>query len=188
MAEKKRRSNQVTYGNVAYDLNYQRNVVPAPDGVEPYRRPRPRKQERPGTRQRRRVVARPKVRLRPKEAIAPFAVLGFALVAVMAVLVLVSYVQLNSVYADTVALRNELTALQLEESALKAEYEEVFNTDVLNKAVKKAGNLKPATSDQVVYVELSDPDNIVVYEQEQESGGISAFLENVLSFFGGSKS
>lgn len=188
MADQRRHSNRTTYGNVAYDLDYQRNVVPVPDGGEPYHRPRPRKQERTGVRPRRRVVTRPKVRLRPKEAVAPFAVIGFALVAVMAAVVLVSYVQLNSVYADTVELRNDLIALQSEESALKAEYEEVFNTDVLNQAVKKAGNLKPAANDQVVYVELSDPDNIVVYEQKEESGGISAFLQNALSIFGGKKS
>ena len=51
------------------------------------------------------------------------------------------------------------------------------------KAVKKAGNLKPVTSDQIVYVELSDPDNIVVYEQEQKRGGIADFFQNVRDFF-----
>ena len=70
-----------------------------------------------------------------------------------------------------------------EENTLKAEYEEVFNQDVLSKAVKKAGNLKPVTSDQIVYVELSDPDNIVVYEQEQKRGGIADFFQSVRDFF-----
>ena len=68
-------------------------------------------------------------------------------------------------------------------NTLKAEYEEVFNQDVLSKAVKKAGNLKPVTSDQIVYVELSDPDNIVVYEQEQKRGGIADFFQSVRDFF-----
>ena len=177
MANEKKRYQQTTYGNVAYDLNYQRNVVPVPDGGEPSRQPQPRKHTRTGTRQRRRVMTRPKVKLRPREAVTPTAVVGFALV------VLFSYVKLNNVYASTVALQNQLTTLQTEENTLKAEYEEVFNQDVLSKAVKKAGNLKPVTSDQIVYVELSDPDNIVVYEQEEKSGGIAAFFQSVRDFF-----
>ena len=183
MANEKKRYQQTTYGNVAYDLNYQRNVVPVPDVGEPSRQPQPRKHTRTGTRQRRRVMTRPKVKLRPREAVTPTAVVGFALAAVMAVLVLFSYVKLNNVYASTVALQNQLTTLQTEENTLKAEYEEVFNQDVLSKAVKKAGNLKPVTSDQIVYVELSDPDNIVVYEQEEKSGGIAAFFQSVRDFF-----
>jgi|GEM_PF-1524872 len=183
MANEKKRYQQTTYGNVAYDLNYQRNVVPVPDGGEPSRQPQPRKHTRTGTRQRRRVMTRPKVKLRHREAVTPTAVVGFALAAVMAVLVLFSYVKLNNVYASTVALQNQLTTLQTEENTLKAEYEEVFNQDVLSKAVKKAGNLKPVTSDQIVYVELSDPDNIVVYEQEEKSGGIAAFFQSVRDFF-----
>lgn len=183
MANEKKRYQQTTYGNVAYDLNYQRNVVPVPDGGEPSRQPQPRKHTRTGTRQRRRVMTRPKVKLRPRESVTPTAVVGFALAAVMAVLVLFSYVKLNNVYASTVALQNQLTTLQTEENTLKAEYEEVFNQDVLSKAVKKAGNLKPVTSDQIVYVELSDPDNIVVYEQEEKSGGIAAFFQSVRDFF-----
>ena len=59
MANEKKRYQQTTYGNVAYDLNYQRNVVPVPDGGEPSRQPQPRKHTRTGTRQRRRVMTRP---------------------------------------------------------------------------------------------------------------------------------
>ena len=183
MAKEKRRYQQTIYGNVAYDLNYQRNVVPVPDGGEPSRQPKPRRHTRTGQRQRRRVMTRPKVKLRPKEAVAPWAVMGFGLVTVAAVLVLFSYVRLNNVYANTVALQSQLTALQTEENTLKAEYEEVFNQDVLSEAVKKAGNLKPVTSDQVVYVELSDPDNIVVYDQEEKNSGIAAFFQSVRDFF-----
>ena len=128
------------------------------------------------------------MRLRPKEAVTPFAVVGFAIAAVMAVLVLVSNVQLNSIYADTVSLQNQLTELRTEGDRLKAEYEEVFNTETLQKAVKKAGNLKPSDNSQIVYVELSDPDNVVVYNQKEESTGIEAFLESVRSLFTGGKS
>ena len=87
MANEKRRHQQTTYGNVAYDLNYQRNVVPVPDGGEPSRQPRPRKHTRTGQRQRRRVMTRPKVKLRPREAVAPWAVMAPAAAVVITIIV-----------------------------------------------------------------------------------------------------
>ena len=56
----------------------------------------------------------------------------------------------------------------------------MFNTDTLQAAVK-AGNLTPSDSGQIVYVELSDPDNVIVYNQKEEPTGIEAFLESVRS-------
>ena len=44
MAADRRRYNRTIDGNVAYDLNYQRNTVPVPDGGQPY--PQPRRQRR----------------------------------------------------------------------------------------------------------------------------------------------
>ena len=186
MAADRRRYNRTIDGNVAYDLNYQRNTVPVPDGGQPYpQQPRRQRRTRSGEVARRRMTTRPKVRLRPKEAVTPFAVIGFALAAVMAVLVLVSNVQLNGIYASTVALQSQLTELQTEGDSLKAEYEEVFNTDTLQAAVKKAGNLTPSDSGLIVFVELSDPDNVIVYNQKEEPTGIEAFLESVRSLFAG---
>lgn len=188
MATDRKRYNRTMDGNVAYDLNYQRNTVPVPDGGQPYPRPRRQRRTSSGEIARRRMTTRPRVRLRPKEAVTPFAVVGFAIAAVMAVLVLISNVQLNGIYADTVSLRDQLTELQAEGDSLKAEYEEVFNTETLQKAVDKAGNLNPSNNSQIVYVELSDPDNVVVYHQKEESTGIEAFLESVRSLFAGGKS
>ena len=51
--------------------------------------------------------------------------------------------------------------------------------------MKKAGNLTPSDSGQIVYVELSDPDNVIVYNQKEEPTGIEAFLESVRSLFAG---
>lgn len=45
MAADRRRYNRTIDGNVAYDLNYQRNTVPVPDGGQPYPQ-QPRRQRR----------------------------------------------------------------------------------------------------------------------------------------------
>ena len=113
-----------------------------------------------------------------------FPVVMFSFAAVFAVMILISYVQLNGIYARTVSLQNELTQLRTEGDSLRAEYEEVFNQDVLERAVKKAGNLTPSNGDQIVYVELSDPDNVVVYDQEERTS-MDDFLDSVRTFFSG---
>ena len=183
----RRRYNRTTEGNVAYDLNYQRNAVPVPDGGEPYPQPRRQGRTRSGEIARRRMTTRTRVRLRPKESVAPFPIVGFALAAVMAVMVLVSNVQLNSIYSKTVSLQSQLTQLQTEGEKLRAEYETVFNQNVLNKAVKEAGNLTPSNGGQIVYVELSDPDNVIVYHQEEKTE-IERFLDSIHAFFAGNGS
>lgn len=181
-ADERRRYDRTTEGNVAYDLNYQRNAVPVPDGGEPYPQPRRQTRTRSGEVARRRMTTRTRVRLRPRESVAVFPIVGFALAAVLAVMVLVSNVQLNSVYSRTVSLQSQLTQLQTEGEKLRAEYEAVFNQEMLNEAVKKAGTLTPANSNQIVYVELSDPDNVIVYNQEEKTE-IERFLDSVRGFF-----
>ena len=67
MAADRRRYNRTIDGNVAYDLNYQRNTVPVPDGGQPYpQHPCRQRRTRCGEAARRRMTTRPKVRLSPK--------------------------------------------------------------------------------------------------------------------------
>lgn len=55
MASDKRRYNRTIDGNVAYDLRYQRNTVPVPDGGQPYTQPRRQRRTRSGEVARRRT-------------------------------------------------------------------------------------------------------------------------------------
>lgn len=150
------------YGNVAYDT-----------GALPLRRGRrnPQLQELPLVRPRRgakeQVRTRVKVNLRPKEEYSLLPAIGFLVAALMAVMVIMSYSQLNGIYAQTVQIRDQLTTLQSEEGRLRAQYEEVFDQGTLQAAVDSAGDqLSEARSDQKIYVDLSEPDNAVVYHQE----------------------
>ena len=56
--------------------------------------------------------SRVRVRVREQQAVAPFAILGFLAAAAIAVVLLMGYIQLNSVYAETVQLRSQLTELE----------------------------------------------------------------------------
>lgn len=153
-----------TYGNVAYDTG-RFNTAPSRRGPQlqelPLVRPRKRAQAQ--------VQTRVKVALRPKEEYSLLPAVGFLVAALMAVMIIVGYSQLNAIYAQTVDARDQLATLEAEETRLRAQYEEVFDQGTLQAAVASAGGqLSEARSDQKIYVDLSEPDNAVVYSQSGE--------------------
>lgn len=190
MAENKRRRTVTgsTFGNVAYNLDYYSDVVaaPAPQYVptpatrpEPKAAPKTTPQVKPRVHERTRV----KVYVREQQAVAPFAVCGFLAVVAIAIVMLLGYTQLNSVYAETMSLQNQLTALESEGANLEARYEEVFDMATLEQAVAGDGKLTKPTDSQSVYIDLSEPDNAVVYDSAAGATGIAGFFQAVGSLF-----
>lgn len=156
-----------TYGSVAYAPAYDGTAVRAP---------------------RREEVLRPKPRVRPRERVltagqaSVFAVIGFLAVGVFAALLLLSYTQYAVLTDQVVTLRSELTTLQTENATLSAEYEKVFDMERIQAAVGDT-MIRP-TGDQVEYIDLSEPDSVVVYGQEDAKTGIPgllAGLEEIIS-------
>ena len=68
------------------------------------------------------VYHKEQVLVRERQAIPVLSVLGVTAVAVAAVMLLLSYVQLTTLAADTVALKSELTVLQAENVSLTAQH------------------------------------------------------------------
>lgn len=177
MASAARRN--TTYGNVAYDTA-RWNTAPARRGSRgsqlqelPLVRPRKRTQAQ--------IQTRVKVALRPKEEYSILPAVGFFVAAVIAVMIILSYSQLNAIYAQTVEARSQLSTLEAEESRLRAQYEEVFDQETLQAAIDNAdGTLSEARSDQKIYVDLSEPDNAVVYSQAGENSLLES-LKNLWS-------
>ena len=160
-----------TYGSVAYAPAYDGTAVRAPRREEVLR-PKPR------VRPRERVLTRTQVQVR--EAV--FAVIGFLAVGVFAALLLLSYTQCAVLTDQVVTLRSELTTLQTENATLSAEYEKVFDMERIQAAVGDT-MIRP-TGDQVEYIDLSEPDSVVVYGQEDAKTGIPgllAGLEEIIS-------
>ncbi|MCD7919723.1 MAG: hypothetical protein LUG45_06540 [Clostridiales bacterium] len=177
MADRKRTTAQMantSFGNAAYDLT---NTVVAPQRKE---RQEPQRREEPKRQPERRTEAQPRVR--PQQGISLFAVSGFAAIALMAVLVLTSYVQLNSVYAATSTMEDYLADLVEEEASLKSEYNDLFDTATLQEAAEEAGLVQPSSS-QKVYLEMAEPDNAIVYEQKEDPGLIEQVAEDLQSFW-----
>ena len=106
--------------------------------------------------------------MREKQSLSVFSVLGFGAVAALAVLVLLSYVQLTALSAETVSLQNELAQLEEENVILTAQYERMFDLNTIKEAAESAGMSKPSSS-QIYYIDLSEGDSAVVYEEAEPS-------------------
>ena len=155
----RRRSTTVynTYGSVAYAPAYDGSAVRAPRREEELqRRPQPKTREH----------------IRRKQ---PFAVVGFIAVAVFAALLITSFAQFTALNGEVVSLQNQLTTLQTENATLSAQYEKVFDMETIQAAVGES-MVRP-TSDQVEYIDLSEPDTVVVYGEQEASGGIVGALK-----------
>ena len=138
-------------------------------------------QPRPQVRPRRQEIVRPKVEVRPAGKVSLFAVAGFAAVVVMAVLILMSYVQLSTVSGEVVALNNQMDKLRSEETALRVRYELAYDLGAIETAVTADGSMSRPQPGQIVYVDMTEPDSVVVYQQE-ETGG--SFLDSVEEIIG----
>ena len=93
------------YGSLAYDLDRElRERELGHSGEAPLQREVAL--ERP------KVRSVSKVQVRQRQHLSAFSVVGFAAVAALAVLVLMSYIQLTALSSETVALKKQISALE----------------------------------------------------------------------------
>lgn len=120
----------------------------------------------PKQKQAARVRSAVRVRLRERQHLSKFAALGAAAVGVLAVLVLMSYVQLTVLSSEMVDLQSELKELETENVVLTAQYEQMFDMATVKEAAEAAGMQKPS-SGQVYQLDMSGGDRAVAYEKEE---------------------
>lgn len=181
MAAHRRRSTTGynTYGSVAYAPAYEGNTVRAPRRDEELRRaPAPRPKERQQVRRHERA----RVQVRQAGAVAPFAVVGFLAVALLAVVLVTSYAQLAMDNDEMVKLSKELSALESEHTTLMAQYEKVFDMATIQAVV--GDTMVRPTNDQVVYIDLSEPDTVTVYHGSSMDPGIQSLFQGAKDIFG----
>lgn len=176
MATRQRMTTYRTNGSVAYAPAYEGNVIRSPRRQEeqwsvPKRAPK------------RRPVERPQVEVRQAGHVAPFAVVGFLAVGVFAVLLLLSYLQLHMVSDSVASLRGELGELQTQHTALSAQYEQVFDMEHLEAAVGST-MIRP-TSDQITYIDMSQPDSVVLHGGSSAIEGAVGAVRGVQEIFSG---
>ena len=125
----------------------------------------------------------------PKQAIAPLAVLGFAIAAVLIVISLVARVQLSQTSAEVSALEDQYAQLQEDQTRLRIDYESAFNlTEIEDYAIHELGMQKPR-SDQLYYISSSDAtDTAVVLDQNAAeplslADRLGDFFSSIVEYF-----
>ena len=172
----RRTSRYEVYGNVAYDPVWEGGAVVAPaPGQQEVLRPRP------NVRPKERTLARPRVQVREAGKVSPFAVVGFFSIAVMAVLLLMCCVRLTVLADESVQLRNQLNQLQAEEADLLARYELTYDLQAIETELLSSGTMVRPTSDQMVVLDLSEPDNVMVYDQSESVDGVLNEVKDFVS-------
>lgn len=172
--ERRRRQSYQTYGSLAYQERYDGNTVRVPRRRE---EERPAPQHRPRVQPRKRVHERPQVQVRQPGAVAPAAVAGFLAVALMAVLLVVSYAQLAVMNDQAVQLKNQLEDLKTSEAILLAEYELSYDLSAIEAQLTADGSMIKLRADQITYLDISEPDSISVYSDEGQ--GISGIVHRI---------
>ena len=180
MANYRRRNTTAysTHGSVAYAPVYEGNTARVPRREEELQRvPQPKR------RQQIQQHERARVEVRQAGHVAPFAVVGFLAVAVFAVMLVTSYVRLTVANDEMVSLRKELDNLQSQNSILTAQYEKVFDLATIQAAV--GDTMVRPTNDQVVYIDLSAPDTVTVYQEEQGNAGLQSMIDGAMDVLSG---
>lgn len=165
--------------NYAYEGSAARVLEPEENvRVRPQPRVRPRSAQ----------LTRPKVEVRPAGKVSLFAVTGFAAVAVLAVMILMSIVQLTAISDQVVGMEAQMSQLKREENTLMARYEMAYDLGAIESAVTAAGTMSRPQQGQIIYVDLTEPDSVVLYQQDEDSlgflGQVEEWIGNILSYFG----
>ncbi len=166
-----------TYGSVAYAPAYSG----APERIPRWDEEFEQGGAQPGRRTRK--LERKRVKVREAGTVSVPSVMLMVAVAVAAVLLLASYAQYLAVTTDIVSLRKEMTTLETEHETLAAEYERLFEMSSVEEQMDSE-MVKP-TSDQVVYIDLSEPDTVTLYGHTGENNPLLLILQQVGDALGG---
>lgn len=150
------RGGQAVDGSLAQDLNWavrERELRHAGEA--------PKKQAKAAPK----VHSAPRVQVRERQYVSWTAVCSVAAVAMLAILILMNYVQLTVLSSEMVQLQSQLQELETDNVVLTAQYEQMFDMATVKEAAEAAGMQKPS-SGQVYHLDLSGGDSAVTYQKE----------------------
>ena len=158
------------YGSAAYDLNRIRELT----GEEFVSETQAQPQVKTQTRTKAKAAAKPAYR------VSAVSVLGVVVLLAVTVLILLAYVQLTEISAETTQMKNQLEDLQIQNEQLTMAYESTFNLNEIEEyATENLGLVKPS-AEQVKILNVYNGDKAVILDSgsQIEVGG----LESVWSF------
>ena len=96
-------------------------------------------------------------------------------------LLLFSYVKLNAISDQVVDLRSQMTTLRSEEAKLRAQYELAYDLSSIEEQAAASGAMVKPQNGQIIYVDLSEPDNVEFFREETGRTGIAGAVESIRS-------
>ena len=126
---------------------------------------------------------------RSRQTYAPGAILAAISVAMLCILSVMARIQLTSLSSETVELSSVVSELRLEEKRLRIQHESAFNlTEIERFAIHELGMQRPF-DDQVIPIDTSAPDKVVLHSEGSDAGTPAAkleeFMDSVRAFFAG---
>ena len=121
--------------------------------------------------------AKVKAAVRPAQKVSPLAVIGFSGVAVLMVALLLCYIRINAISGSIVEMKEQISALEVEQVSLLTRYEQAFDLTTVKEAAQAAGMHQPDDS-QIYYIDLPGEDQATSYGN-QDAGVLSRFFAAV---------
>ena len=114
------------------------------------------------------VLPQQQRRVKVKTAVAPFGVIGLAVVVCLMVLVVFGYVQLYEATERVSDIEYQIAELQEENRILESLYESAIDLEHIELRAAELGMAQP-TESQKVYVNLSGADHAEIYARDNSS-------------------
>ena len=157
-------SRSAVYGDLAYDLDREVREHALRHAGE---LPRRREAQAPAVpKAKPRVRSLSKAEARQHQKVSVLSVLGVGAAIGLAVMMLMCYIQLTAISSEVVSLQAQLKELETENVSLTAQHEQMFDLSTVKEVAEAAGMSKPSGS-QIYYIDLSEGDSAVVYQQEE---------------------
>ena len=116
--------------------------------------------------------AKVKAAVRPAQHVSLVAVAGALCVAGLMVVLLLCYVKMNTISRSIVAMKAQITQLEVDRVSLLTRHEQAFDLSTVKDAAEAAGMTQPSES-QVFYIRLPGEDQATVHKS---GGGLSSFF------------
>ncbi len=106
--------------------------------------------------------------LRAAQKISPAAIVSFAGVVLLMVLILACYIQLNAISRHIVDMKNQIEVLKTQQVSLLTRYEQAFDLTSVKEMAEAAGMTQPSDS-QIYYIDLPGEDQAVSFGDDDVS-------------------
>ena len=130
------------------------------------------------------LAPRPRKAVQTAYGLSAFAVVGYVAVAVVLILVLMTYVQYTAAAAQAVEYRERIETLSEEQRKLTIVYEQTFDLVEIEIYARTVLGMDDPKEAQLGVVSLNAIDKAVVYGQESEGSVFLTGIAAVMEYFG----